>query len=35
MVVLIDFINLFQVEGSQGQLHDVDTSQIYHGELTG
>ncbi|KOB65433.1 Uncharacterized protein OBRU01_22762 [Operophtera brumata] len=24
-----------KVEGSQGQLHDVDTSHIYHGELTG
>ncbi|XP_045766161.1 disintegrin and metalloproteinase domain-containing protein 10 [Maniola jurtina] len=23
----------FKVEGSQGQLHDVDTSHIYHGEL--
>ncbi|CAH2105402.1 unnamed protein product [Euphydryas editha] len=23
----------FKVEGSQGQLHEVDTSHIYHGEL--
>lgn len=24
-----------QVEGSKGQLHEVDTSHIYHGELAG
>ncbi|XP_059056733.1 disintegrin and metalloproteinase domain-containing protein 10 [Achroia grisella] len=27
------FSDDFQVEGSQGQLHDVDTSHLYHGEL--
>lgn len=26
---------LFQVEGTQGQKHNVDTSHIYHGELAG
>lgn len=25
----------FKVEGAKGQLHDVDTSHIYHGELAG
>ncbi|KAL4708304.1 hypothetical protein ACJJTC_007710, partial [Scirpophaga incertulas] len=28
------FSDDFKVEGSQGQLHDVDTAHIYHGELT-
>lgn len=26
---------IFQVEGAQGQLHDVDTSHIYQGDLVG
>ncbi|KAH9634547.1 hypothetical protein HF086_016635 [Spodoptera exigua] len=30
---LAAFSEDFKVEGSQGQLHDVDTSHIYHGEL--
>ncbi|GBP09957.1 Disintegrin and metalloproteinase domain-containing protein 10 [Eumeta japonica] len=25
----------FKVEGSNGELHDVDTSHIYHGEIIG
>lgn len=35
MIDLLILVVLFQVEGSQGQLHDVDSSHIYHGELTG